>query len=431
MTKLKAKFDLCVIGMGYIGLPTAAMFAKSGMKVLGVDINPEVVRTLNSGKIHIEEPGLEGLVANVVSAGFLEVSTKPLAASAYILAVPTPFKQTKKNPKAPDLSFVKSATESIAPVAPAGSLIILESTSPVGTTELVKTWLERILRKQLNDSGAKSKNTDRLLTDQLGLEFAHCPERILPGQMLKELVENDRICGGLTEAASIAAKKLYSAFCKGEIFTADSRTAELCKLAENASRDVSIAFANELSLVCNELNIDVWSLIKLANRHPRVKILNPGPGVGGHCIAVDPWFIVDAAPEVTPLMQAARHVNDSKPEFVIKQIITAAKSHKNPKIVCLGLTFKANVDDVRESPALEIVKLLSAAQVGPITVVEPHLSELPKALKRLQVSLDSYEHSISIADIIVLLVDHNEFKKPDQARLRGKVVIDTRGHWSK
>jgi UDP-N-acetyl-D-mannosaminuronic acid dehydrogenase len=411
--------DLCVLGLGYIGLPTASIFATRGKKVLGVDVVPSVVETINRGEIHIEEPELDVLVRAAVDSGNLRAALKPEPAQTYVVAVPTPFKATLKNPKAPDLRYVESAIRSIAPVVIEGSLIVLESTSPVGTTEQIRDWLI--------DEIVKVRPTDATLL-QRTLLFAHCPERILPGQMLKELVSNDRIAGGLTVRAAEAARDLYRTFCIGEIYLTDARTAEMCKLTENASRDVGIAFANELSLICERLGIDVWELINLANRHPRVKILQPGPGVGGHCIAVDPWFIVDAAPDLTRLIRTAREVNDSKPYFVIDRIKSSAKKFRSPVIACLGLSFKADVDDLRESPAMEIVKHLVADKVGRIIVVEPYISELPAPLKG-EVQLASLEAAVAVAEIVVLLVNHKAFIDFNYCCLEGKELIDTRGVW--
>lgn len=411
--------DICVIGLGYIGLPTASIFANRGKMVFGVDVVPRVVEMINRGDIHIEEPELDVLVRAVVHSGKLRAGHTPEAAHAFVLAVPTPFRETTMNPKAPDLAYVESATRSIAPVVTPGNLIILESTSPVGTTEMVRDWLF--------DELANIRPAD-LVSLRSSLLFAHCPERILPGQMLKELVANDRIVGGLTPFAAEAARDLYRTFCKGEIFLTDARTAEMCKLTENASRDVGIAFANELSLICERLGIDVWELIRLANRHPRVKILQPGPGVGGHCIAVDPWFIVDAAPELARLIRTAREVNDSKPHHVIERVKASAQRFRSPVIACLGLAFKADVDDLRESPAMEIVQHLASDKCSRVIVVEPHITELPISLKG-RVELASIEAAVVAADIVVLLVNHQEFLQFDRRNLAGKAIIDTRGVW--
>jgi UDP-N-acetyl-D-mannosaminuronic acid dehydrogenase len=412
-------YDLCVLGLGYIGLPTASIFATRGKKVLGVDVVPRVVETINRGDIHIEEPDLDVLVRAAVHSGNLRAALKPEAANVFVVAVPTPFKATAANPRAPDLAYVESATRSIAAVVAEGNLVILESTSPVGTTEMMRDWLL--------DEVAKVRPQD-LAVLRGSLLFAHCPERILPGQMLKELVANDRITGGLTPAAAEAARDLYRTFCVGEIFLTDARTAEMCKLTENASRDVGIAFANELSLICDKLGIDVWELIKLANRHPRVKILQPGPGVGGHCIAVDPWFIVDAAPDLARLIRTAREVNDSKPHHVIDRVKACAGRFRAPVVACLGLAFKPDVDDLRESPAMDIVQHLVADKVGHIIVVEPHISELPASL-RDRVELALIDTAVAAADVVVLLVNHREFTQFARRKLEGKAVIDTRGIW--
>jgi UDP-N-acetyl-D-mannosaminuronic acid dehydrogenase len=412
-------YDLCVLGLGYIGLPTASIFAARGKNVLGVDVVRRVVDTINRGEIHIEEPELDVLVRASVKSGKLRASLKPEAAQAFIVAVPTPFKATPTNPKAPDLAYVESATRSIAPVVAPGNLIILESTSPVGTTEMMREWLFDEIAK--HRPSEMSELRDSLL-------FAHCPERILPGQMLKELVANDRIAGGVTPVAAKVARDLYRTFCVGEIHLTDSRTAEMCKLTENASRDVGIAFANELSLICHRLDINVWELISLANRHPRVKILQPGPGVGGHCIAVDPWFIVDAAPDLTRLIRTAREVNDAKPVHVIERVKACAAKFRSPTIACLGLTFKADVDDLRESPAVDIVQHLAADRIGRVIVAEPHISELPPQLKE-KVELASIQAAVAAADVVVLLVNHQEFINFDRRNLEGKAVLDTRGIW--
>lgn len=416
------KYDICVMGLGYIGLPTASIFATKGKRVLGVDVVPRVVQTINEGRIHIEEPDLDVLVKAAVQSGNLRAAGAPLAAHVYIVAVPTPFLATAANPRAPDLAYVESATRSLAPVVEPNALVILESTSPVGTTEKVRDWLyEELARKGRVDAGAPPEAAFPLL-------FAHCPERILPGQMLKELISNDRIAGGLTPEAAIRAKELYRCFCTAEIFLTDARTAELAKLTENSFRDVNIAFANELSMICDRLKIDVWDLIRLANRHPRVKILQPGPGVGGHCIAVDPWFIVDAAPLESRLIRAAREVNDHKPHFVLGKIEEAVHGRHQPVIACLGLAFKANVDDLRESPALEITRHVAEKGWGRVIAVEPHVSVLPASL-RGKVELLPAVEAIAAADVVVLLVAHREFVAFDRAQLAGKIAIDCCGAW--
>jgi UDP-N-acetyl-D-mannosaminuronic acid dehydrogenase len=411
------KHDVCVLGLGYIGLPTASIFASQGLKVLGVDVVPRVVETISRGAVHIVEPNLDVLVRAAVNSGNLKASGRPEPAAAFIIAVPTPFLVGAGGRKLPDLSHVESAARSIAPVVAEGNLVILESTSPVGTTELVRSCL-----------GAELKKLRRKVRVGKVL-FAHCPERILPGQMLKELVTNDRIAGGLTPAASRRAKELYAVFCTGEIFISDARTAELAKLTENAFRDVNIAFANELSMVCDRIGIDVWELIRLANRHPRVKILQPGPGVGGHCIAVDPWFIVDAAPDLARLIETARTVNDSKPHWVIGKVEEAARGIKDPVIACLGLAFKADVDDLRESPAVEIVHALASVGKRRVLAVEPNIPSLPASLRDAGVELVGLDQALSRADIVVALVNHKAFAGIEPRQLEGKAVVDTRGQF--
>ena len=377
--------------------------------MLGVDIAPEVVATINSGRIHIQEPDLDVLVRAAVQSGNLRAATAPAAADTFIIAVPTPCTVDAAGGRRPDLSFVEAAARSLAAVVAPGNLIVLESTSPVGTTEKVKAWVEDELRR-------RGRAVD-------GLLYAHCPERILPGQMLKELIANDRIVGGLTPEASARAKALYEIFCAAQIFVTDARTAELAKLTENAFRDVNIAFANELSMICDRLGVDVWELIRLANRHPRVKILQPGPGVGGHCIAVDPWFIVDAAPAEARLLRTAREVNDAKPGHVLARI--RAQVAPGAAVACLGLAFKANVDDLRESPALDIAVHL-AAEGYRVLAVEPHITTLPAALAG-RAELVDLPAALARADAIVLLVDHRAFGSLTLADLAGKALIDTRG----
>lgn len=409
-----SEFDICVIGLGYIGLPTASIFATKGKRVLGVDVVSSVVETINDGRIHIEEPDLDILVKAAVQSGNLTASTTPSPASTFIVAVPTPFETQPDGSLIPDLSYIEAATRSIASVVKKGDLVILESTSPVGTTEKMRGWL----LEELGDAHSAD-----------GFLFAHCPERILPGQMLKELVTNDRISGGLTPEAAEKSRELYETFCTAEIFLTDARTAELAKLTENSYRDVNIAFANEMSIVCESLGIDVWELIRLANRHPRVNILTPGPGVGGHCIAVDPWFIVAACPEQAKLIRSAREVNDGKPKHVIAQVHERAERFRKPVIACLGLAFKADVDDLRESPALDIAQQLAETYGDNLLVCEPYISELPESLQG-RAKLTTAEDAITEADIVVLLVDHRPFKRLSRRVLDQRVVIDTRGCWA-
>lgn len=409
------ELQICVIGLGYIGLPTASLLATKGFSVLGVDVNESAVKMINSGKVHIYEPDLDILVKAAVQSGRLKSSTKPEKSDIFIIAVPTPFKENHK----PDLQYVEAAAKSISPILNPGNLIILESTSPVGTTEKVAEWI-LTERDDLMVSEEKGKQQQRIYV-------SHCPERVLPGHILKELVDNDRIIGGIDRQSTMKTVEFYRTFVKGKILETNSRTAEMAKLTENSFRDVNIAFANELSVICDQLQINVWELIQLANHHPRVNILQPGPGVGGHCIAVDPWFIIDAVPEHTRLIHAARAVNDDKPKFVIEKIKEKAERLKNPVISILGLSFKANIDDLRESPALHIVQELGRHNVGKLNIVEPHIRSLPDKLRNDNTSLIDLDSAVQASDIVVLLVDHDEFKSLDKSVLKEKVVIDTRG----
>ena len=392
---------ICVIGLGYIGLPTASLLGTKGFTVHGVDVTEHVVNTINQGGIHIVEPDLDILVKSAVQSGKLTVGLEPKEADIFILAVPTPFKGEHE----PDLSYVESATRMIAPYVKKGNLIILESTSPVGTTE-------DVVAEILKDCG---HDTDK------DIFIAHCPERVLPGKILTELVQNDRIVGGVNRKSTEKAVEFYNTFVSGEVIGTDSRTAELAKLTENSFRDVNIAFANELSLICDQEHISVWELIALANRHPRVNILQPGPGVGGHCIAVDPWFIVARAPDLAKLISTARQINDYKPEWVIEKVKHSADKFKHPVIGCLGLAFKADVDDLRESPSVDIVRRLIMENVGEVIVSEPNLSTHD------EFELLPHDDVISRSDIVLLLVDHKEFRSFKAADLKEKILIDTRG----
>lgn len=413
------------MGLGYIGLPTASLLATRGSDVVGVDVRPEIVETINRGNIHIHEPDLDVLVKSAVISGKLKAALKPEAADVFIIAVPTPFKENHL----PDLSFVEQATQSIAPYLKPGNLVILESTSPVGTTEKIADWL-RPLRKDLEFPRRSEAGIETPSSSAARIYLAHCPERVLPGRILKELIDNDRIVGGVDHESSEVAGNFYRKFVSGHVYQTNARTAELAKLSENSFRDVNIAFANELSMICEELKIDVWELIDLANCHPRVSILDPGPGVGGHCIAVDPWFIVSSAPKLARLIAGARHVNEEKPEHVISRVKDLAKRFRTPNICCLGLSFKADVDDFRESPALRIVERLAAEKVGRLTVVEPHLKELPPSLAKFSdVSLKPLAQGISESDILLVLVNHREFLHVERAALTDKIIIDTRGMW--
>ena len=415
---MKPKHDtVCVIGLGYVGLPMAAILASRGFDVLGVDVNAETVALINQGKVHIVEPDLDILVNGAVARGKLKAATKPEPADAFIIAVPTPFVDDHK----PDLSYLKAAAKSIAGVLKEGDLVIIESTLPVGTTEAVSAWLAEVQPK------LRFPHQDGTEAD---VQVAHSPERVLPGRILMELVENDRVIGGVSPLCAERAEDLYRRFVNGECLITTARTAELVKLAENSYRDVNIAFANELSRVCDRLGLNVWDVVALANRHPRVDILKPGPGVGGHCIAVDPWFIIDSVPDDTPLIRAARDVNDAKPAHVAAQVLAAAAEFPNPRIACLGLSYKADIDDLRESPAIEIVRILATQGKGDILVVEPHISHLPECLDSLErVAAVNLDHALEVADVVVLLVDHKPFKAVAPERLKGKVVIDTRGLW--
>ncbi len=394
-----------IIGLGYIGLPTAAVVASRGVKVIGVDVIEDVVNTINSGKVHIIEPGLEDLVKAVVNSNLLEATLKPKPADVFVIAVPTPFKNADHEP---DLTYVHAATKAIAPVLQKGNLVILESTSPVGTTEKICMWLKELrpdLEMPCSDFAYNNSNMNDIYV-------AYCPERVLPGKVLEELVANDRVIGGMTPSCTEHAENFYKVFVRGACIATSARTAEMVKLTENSFRDVNIAFANELSLICDDLNIDVWELISLANRHPRVNILQPGPGVGGHCIAVDPWFIVYRNPSQAKLIRSAREVNDFKADYVVNQISHAIESHasKKPKVAYLGLAFKPNIDDLRESPALNILKKLAPETTAEFLVVEPHIKKLPLSLNKIaNVSLSSYEDALQVADVIAVLVKHDHF----------------------
>lgn len=406
-----------MIGLGYIGLPTAAMLASRKIKVVGVDINQHAVDTINRGEIHIVEPDLDMIVHAAVSQGYLRATTQPEPADAFLIAVPTPFKGDHE----PDISYVEAAARSIAHVIKAGDLVILESTSPVGTTEQLAGWLAE-MRPDLTFPQQKGEQAD--------ISIAYCPERVLPGKVVSELVNNDRIIGGMTRRCSRRATELYKTFVTAECIPTSARTAEMCKLTENSFRDVNIAFANELSIICEALGVNVWELIRLANRHPRVNILQPGPGVGGHCIAVDPWFIVNKSPEDARIIRMAREVNDRKPHLVVDKIKKAAARFISPKVACFGLAFKSDIDDLRESPSVEIVSSLKNNFHGELYVVEPYISELPSALASSDVKLVGVEAALSVADIVVLLVDHKIFSEIDRSVLMQKIVIDTRGLWS-
>ena len=408
---------VAVIGLGYIGLPTAAILASHGVDVVGVDVNSKNVDAVNRGEVPFVEPDLGGFVAGAVSKGNLTASLVTPKAQAYIVAVPTPFLADKTM----DDKYIRAAAEGIAPQLVGEELVILESTSPPGTTKMLGEYLIE-LRPDLSLVLGEGKPV---------VHVAHCPERVLPGRIMIEMVTNDRIIGGLTVEAADRAKDLYATFCQGELLTTDAATAEMAKLVENSFRDVNIAFANELSVISDKLGIDVWELIRLANHHPRVNILQPGPGVGGHCIAVDPWFIVSAAPEEAKLIRQARNTNDAKPSWVVEQAMRLAGDLERPQIAVLGLAFKANIDDLRESPAVLITQELGRKlDAGTLLVVEPHVEELPKSLKELgNVVLTPLDAALERADVIVVLVDHEVFKYVDPSAYANVPLVDTRGIW--
>jgi len=393
-----------MIGLGYIGLPTATLFASRHKKVIGVDISEHAVNTINQGKIHIVEPGLEALVRVAVQDGYLRATTQPEPADAFLVAVPTPFKDGHQ----PDLSYIEAAAKAIAPVLTKGNLVVLESTSPVGATEQMADWLAQA-RQDLSFPQQVGEDAD--------IQIAHCPERVLPGKVVEELVTNDRVIGGMSKRASQMAVALYKTFVEGECIVTNARTAELCKLTENSFRDVNIAFANELSMVCDTLSVNVWELIALANHHPRVNILQPGAGVGGHCIAVDPWFIVSSVPGQARIIRTAREVNDYKPEWVldkVKAAMTDALSSKpgramaDIKVACLGLAFKPDIDDLRESPALAISTQI--AKLGcQVLAVEPNIENLPPQLAAANVALSTLGQALITADVVCVMVKHRSF----------------------
>ncbi|MEW4468816.1 UDP-N-acetyl-D-mannosamine dehydrogenase [Parasphingorhabdus sp. JC815] len=405
---------ISILGLGYVGLPSAAVFAASGMKVVGIDINAKSVEIINSGRAHIVEPGLDELLHKVVGNGSLRATTIAEPSDVFVIAVPTPFKEGN----APDLAFVKSAAEMIAPLIEKGNLVILESTSPVGATEQLAAWIQEE-RPDLAVPELDGEEGD--------IYLAYCPERILPGKVIQEVVENDRVIGGITAQSSEQAVLFYNKAIKGACHITNARTAELCKLSENSFRDVNIAFANELSMISAKLGVDVYKLISLTNRHPRVNILQPGTGVGGHCIAVDPWFIVDSAPEEARIIRTAREVNDSKPGWVVEQVTKLAKSTDQPVIACMGLAYKPDVDDLRESPAVEAVKLLVDKAIGKVVVCEPFVDALPDSIKELGVELMSTDQAFDKADIIVFLTAHDQFRHIPTHQWQNKIVFDACG----
>ena len=416
---LDTEFSVTVMGLGYIGLPTAAVIARTGAMVTGVDVTPSVVETINSGRVHIEEVDLDGLVSGVVARGHLKASLTVAPADVFVIAVPTPFTDAHQ----PDITFVLNAARAIASVLKTGDTVILESTSPVGTTEQVRDLIAE-LRPDLTMPGSNRPG------EQADIALAYCPERVLPGRILVELIDNDRVIGGITPRCARKALAFYRRFVRGACVTTTARAAEMTKLTENAARDANIALAHEPSLVADTLGVDVWEVIRLANRHPRVNILSPGPGVGGHCIAVDPWFLVAADPANTPLIRTAREVNDGKTDHVIARAtaMIEARPHGEP-VACLGLAFKANIDDFRESPALKVAEAL-ADRFGPrIHIVEPYATTLPPALAATGAALTDIDTALETCAVMVVLVDHDIFRSVPLDERRGKTVLDTRGLW--
>ena len=403
---------VCVIGLGYIGLPTSVVLAQAGKQVIGVDVNPDAVASINSGKAHIVEPDLDGLLRSVVERDLLVAKTEPEPADVFVIAVPTPFKGSHE----PDLSYVESAARGIAPHVKPGNLVVLESTVPPGATELMVGWILEE-RPDLVEGGS------------LRFHAAHCPERVLPGRILIELIENDRVVGGVSEEATWVARAFYQSFVRGECVGTTARTAELAKLSENAFRDANIAFANELSMIAARLGVDVWELIGLANRHPRVNILTPGAGVGGHCIAVDPWFIIHAAPDATPFIRAAREANLRKTDWVVDRVLAALDGMDRPILAFFGLAYKPDVDDLRESPAVEVVRRIREQCEHEMLVVEPHIDALP-GLFSDGVELVEPLDAVGRANVLVPLVAHRMFGGLKDLVRDGKRVVDPAGVWS-
>jgi UDP-N-acetyl-D-mannosaminuronic acid dehydrogenase len=410
--------DVCVIGLGYIGLPTAAIVARSGCKVHGLDVSRSVVDTINRGEIHIEEVDLDGLVQAVVQRGLLSASTRIAPADIFIIAVPTPFAADGNH--TPDTSYVMEAASEVATVLKKGDILILESTCPVGTTEAVRDLISK-KRADIALPGLCEGRPD--------VSIAYCPERVLPGKILEELIHNDRSIGGLTPRCGRKALAFYKRFVKGECVATDARSAEMTKLVENAYRDVNIAFANELSMIADRMDLNVWEVIRLANRHPRVNILQPGPGVGGHCIAVDPWFIIHSSPDESKLVRQARETNDAKIQHVLSRATALMEAHPAEQVACLGLAFKANVDDFRESPALSIAASLAREFGGRVRVVEPYAAELPRQFEGTGADLVDLDSALEDCGIIVVLVDHDVFKAVPLEERKNAIIYDTRGIW--
>ena len=417
MSESPAKFEsVCVVGLGYIGLPTAAFIASKGIKVTGVDVNAAFVASINRGEVPFVEPGFDVMLKKVVDKGLLVAQSKQIEADAYIVCVPTPFADDYKV----DTKYINAAVEAMAPHLRPGALVVLESTSPPGTTEAMAKHIVELRPDLSLDEDAEN-----------AIFVAHCPERVLPGRIMEEMESNDRVIGGLTPRGTQMAADLYGTFCTAELLQTNATTAEMAKLTENSFRDVNIAFANELSLISDRLGIDVWELIDLANHHPRVNILQPGPGVGGHCIAVDPWFIVSSVPEEARIIKMARDINDGKPQWVIDQVTKAIEDKKAPVVAALGIAFKNDIDDLRESPSLNIVKRLGEEHPKlDIRVVEPNVEELPPSLSSVpNLRKQDLAEALTDAEVVLLLVNHKEFIALDRSELTGKTVIDTKGIW--
>jgi UDP-N-acetyl-D-mannosaminuronic acid dehydrogenase len=409
--------QVSVIGLGYIGLPTAALIARSGMRVLGIDVSPHVVETVNSGRVHIEEVDLDGLVQGVVARGTLRASTQVEPSDVFVIAVPTPVSEDH----APDISYVLAAARTIAPVLKAGDTVILESTSPVGTTEAMRDLLAQ-LRPDIRMPGKGGAAA-------ADISIAYCPERVLPGRILVELIDNDRCIGGITPRCARKALSFYRQFVRGQCITTTARAAEMVKLVENSFRDVNIAFANELSVIAEGMGIDVWEVIRLANRHPRVNILQPGPGVGGHCIAVDPWFIVHGDPKNARIIRTAREVNDAKTDHVVARASDLIDEALGGDIACLGLAFKANIDDFRESPAVKVAARLARRYGRRIKLVEPYASDLPMDFVGTGAELMDLDSALERCSTFIVLVDHDLFRSVPLEERADKLVYDTRGIW--
>ncbi|MBM0171299.1 UDP-N-acetyl-D-mannosamine dehydrogenase [Altererythrobacter sp. C41] len=412
------KPEVCVIGLGYIGLPTAAIIARANCPVMGIDVSEAVVETINRGEIHIEEIDLDGLVRGVVQRGLLKASTQVQPADVFVIAVPTPFE--KDGQHTPDTSYVMAAATEIAGVLKKGDTVILESTSPVGTTDAMRDLFAG-LRPDLKLPGLTSETPD--------VAIAYCPERVLPGRILEELTNNDRSIGGITPRCARKALAFYKRFVRGTCVTTDARSAEMCKLVENAFRDVNIAFANELSMIADHMGLDVWEVIRLANRHPRVNVLQPGPGVGGHCIAVDPWFIVHGAPEQAKMIRAARDTNDAKMHHVVAQAEKLIADNPGVPVACLGLAFKANIDDFRESPARFVAGRLARRFGERVRVVEPYAAELPIEFEGTGAALIDLDTALETCGILIVLVDHDVFRVVPGEERSHALIYDTRGIW--